>query len=160
MIDPFTSWGRIVAASFEMARTGTRMVETISASAEVIASRSVTIRSAYRSPLDADYAELGRMMPEKVDAFSQAGSAIVDAWWAMGSAWLRETQNLASVSTRQRMPTLSELTSLSNRTAAYSLAAMEAGAGLSKKALAPIHRKATANARRLKRGAAKPGRRA
>lgn len=144
-----------MAASFQLAQTGVRMVETLSASADVIASRGATIGAALRSPLDADHAELGRMVPEKLEAFSRSGSAIADAWWAMGSAWMEEAQNLTALSMRGRMPTMSELATLSGRTTAWSLGTIEAGASLGNKALAPIHRKATANARRLKRLPAK-----
>ncbi|WP_404713801.1 hypothetical protein [Sphingomonas sp. MMS24-J13] len=154
-IDPFASWSRMMAASFQLAQTGVRMVETLSASADVIASRGATIGAAMRSPRDADHAELGRMIPEKLEAFSRSGSAIADAWWAMGSAWMDEAQNLTSLSMRGRVPTIGELAALSDRAAAWSLGTVEAGALLGYDAVAPIHRKATANARRLKRLPAK-----
>ena len=155
MIDPFASWSRMTAASFQLAQTGVRMAETLSASADVIASRGAAMGVAMRSPLDADHAELGRMVPEKLEAFSRSGSAMADAFWAMGEAWMDEAQNLTALSMRGRVPTMRELATLSGRAAAWSLCTMEAGASLGSKALAPIHRKATANARRLKRLPAK-----
>lgn len=138
-------------AGFQMAQTGVRAAETLAASADVIASRSTTIGAAMRSPLDADHAELGRMMPEKLDAFARSGAAIADAWWAMGSAWMREAHGLTTQAMRGRVPTIGEMAALSDRSAAYSLGAIEAGARLGGKALAPIHRTATSNARRLRR---------
>ncbi len=149
-IDSFAVWSRMMVAGLQMAQTGVRLVETLSASADVIASRGATIGAAMRSPRNADHAELGRMMPEKMEAFSHSGSAIADACWAMGSAWMSEAENLTALSMRGRAPTLGELAALSSRTAAYSLGAMEAGTAIGSKALAPVHRKATANARRLK----------
>ena len=153
MIDPFTYWSRMMAAGVSIAETGMRLGETLGASNEVIGTRSDMIGRAMHSR--SDHAELARMVPEKLEAFAKSGTAAFDIWSTMGAAWLRETQHLTTMAMRGRLPTATELTALAGRTAAYSIGAVEAGAALGEKALAPVHRAATGNARRLRRGAAK-----
>lgn len=149
MFDPFSAWSRLVSASFEMAQTTMKVVETINASSQVVSTRSDMIGTAMRSPLDANHRELGRMVPEKVEAFSHSGAAIVTAWWGMQTAWLIEMQHLAGVSMRGRPLTAPELLDLSSRQMAYAVGSVETAARLGSGAVAPIHRKATSNARRL-----------
>lgn len=153
MVDPFSSWSRLVSASFEMVQTTMKVAETINASSQVVSTRSDMIATAMRSPLDADHREMGRMVPEKVEAFSRSGAAIVTAWWEMQTAWLVEMQHLAGLAMRGRLPTKPELLDLSSRQMAYAVGSVESAAQLGHNAVAPIHRKATSNARRLIRPA-------
>ncbi len=87
MFDAFNAWSRMMSAGWSIAQTGMRVAETMGAANEVVAARSALIGSAMRSPLTGNHLELGRMVPEKVEAFSRAGSATVTAWWAAQSAW-------------------------------------------------------------------------
>jgi hypothetical protein len=151
MFDPFSGWSRLVAAGFSMTNTGVRAFETLGASTEVITARTKIIDAALRSPLTGDHAELGRMVPEKVDAFSQAGSATVAAWWGAQSMWMGHTQHLSGMAMRGRLPTPVEVADLGQRMAALTLESIEATARLGSATLAPVHRKATSNAKRLKR---------
>lgn len=151
MFDPFANWRRFVASGISIMETNARVVETMRASSEVIAARSAVIRSTMRSPMSGDYAELGRMVPEKIDAFSQAASVMVSAWWSGQSAWFRHLQDLGAVATSGRPATFREINALNARSAEYVLKAIEAGAHLGRDSLAPIHRGATANAKRLRR---------
>jgi hypothetical protein len=151
MYDPVTAWIRLIAAGYSMAETSSRAFETMNASAEVIAQRTGVIGSALRSPLTGDHAELGRMVPEKVDAFAKAGSVTVGAWWSMQTAWMGQMQHVGAMAMRGRPPTLMELTDLGSKTATLALETIEASARLGSDSLAPVHRKATANARRLRR---------
>jgi len=151
MFDPFSAWSRLLAAGTSMTDTSMRAVETLTAAQEVIAARSVIIKAAADSPLTGDVAELGRMLPEKVEAFSRTGSATVAAWSEAQSAWVRHMQHLGAMMMRGRPPTPGELADLGARTAALTLGSIEATARLGATSLAPVHRKATANARRLKR---------
>ena len=80
MIDPCAYWTRVMSAWGSVGATGERLGETATASQAVIASRTNTIGAAMRSPLSGDYAELGRMVPEKVAAFS----ASVRCWRICG----------------------------------------------------------------------------
>ena len=151
MFDAFDAWSRMLTAGCSMTQTGLRMVETMGAANEVVAARSAVIGSAIRSPLTGDHRELGRIVPEKVDAFSRVGSASVAAWWAAQSVWAGEMQHLGTMAMRGRAPTASELAAFGDRMAKVGLEAVEAAARLGSTTVGPVHRKATANARRLSR---------
>ncbi|MFV3131966.1 hypothetical protein [Niveispirillum sp. KHB5.9] len=157
MFDPFSNWSRLMAASLSMTGTGVRAMETLGAANAVIAARTPIIDAAMRSPLTGDHVELALMVPEKVEAFSSAGSAMVTAWWEAQSLWVGHMQHLGAMALRGRMPTAVEAADLANRMAGLTLDGIEAATRLGSTALAPVHRKATANARRLKRKAAKRG---
>lgn len=151
MLDPFTFWTRTMSAALDIGKTGVRSAETMRASGDVIASRSATMRDAIGSPMTADYGELMRMVPEKVGAFSKAGVAIMGECWTMQGAWMAEAQHVGAMMLRGRPPTVTEMSALSSRGAAYALRSIESGAKLGRVALAPIHKTAAANARRLGR---------
>ncbi|QJU59159.1 hypothetical protein HL653_16560 [Sphingomonas sp. AP4-R1] len=154
MLDPFTSWSRMVAAGLDMQSTWLRGLETVQASSAVISARSGKMRDAMGSPMQADLAEFARMVPEKVEAFGRSASAITRDAMAMHGAWTVQMQRVGLMMLSGKVPTLSEASVLANQTADYALGAMTAGAKLGRGALAPIHRTATGNARRL--GHAKP----
>lgn len=151
MFDAWSNWNRLMLSGWSAMETGARACETLKASGDVIAARSAIIGTALRSPLTGDYAELGRMVPEKVDAFSQAGSVILSAWVAGHSAWMRQMQDIGTMVMRGRPPTLAELAEHGSRSVTFALGSVDAGARLGRDSLAPLHRGATANARRLRR---------
>lgn len=151
MIDPISGWSRLWAAGISMTDTGMRAVETLNAAKEVIAARTTIMHAAMHSPLTADHAELGRMMPEKFDAFSDAGLATVAAMWRAQSAWIDHAGLLGSFALRGRPPSPADLARLGDRMMSLALGSIEATAQIGSTALAPIHRKATDNARRLTR---------
>jgi hypothetical protein len=98
--------------------------------------------------------ELGRMVPEKMDAFAKAGAAMAGDWWAIQSAFLTEAEHFGKVAMRGRAPSLAELSALSSRNAKSALSTFERASAMSGKGLRPIHASATANAKRLKRAKA------
>lgn len=151
MIDPFTFYGRMVSATLDMIGTAQRASQTMTASNEVIARRTAMMREAAQSPLDGNYAELSRMIPEKVDAFSRAGAAIAGDWWAMQSAFLAQAQQFGALAMKGRAPTMAELADLSANNMALALRTFERTGAMGAKGLRPIHASATGNARRLKR---------
>lgn len=151
MIDPFTAWSRMFAASTSMARSATRAAETLAASRSVINTRTTMMQSAVANPLGANHAELGRMVPEKIAAFTTSGNAVMDGWMAWNRAWLAEAQNLSTMAMRGRPPTPLEWMALAARGAEFGVAATERNARIGAAALAPLHAKATSNARRLNR---------
>ena len=87
----FNNWLKLANAGAELAQAGVRTGQTFLAADSVIRSRTGTIASAMHNPLDADYAELGRMLPEKMIAVSEAISALMaESWklWAgVGAQW-------------------------------------------------------------------------
>jgi hypothetical protein len=152
MIDAFTQWTRYLAAGTAMQKTGRQAAETVDGANRVVAARGAIIGEAVRSPWTADYAELGRMMPEKIEALSRAGSAAAAIWWDSQSAWMKHMQHLGVMTMRGRPPTGAELTDLGERSAALMLRSVEAAAKLGSASLAPVRQRVNANARRLTRG--------
>ncbi|MDF0542106.1 hypothetical protein PX699_07115 [Sphingobium sp. H39-3-25] len=150
MLDPFTFYSRMVAAAFEMVGTAQRASETLSASQEVIAKRSAMMGVAARTPLEGDYAELSRMVPEKIEAFAKAGTVMANDWWAIQSAFITEAQRMGGMAMKGRAPTLTELQKLSSRQSRFALRMLERTSAMGDRGLRPIHASATANARRLK----------
>jgi hypothetical protein len=150
MTDPFTTWSRLSSAWLAMAQTGinaSRMVET---SGKVATARTGMIGTAMRTPLEGDYAELGRMVPEKLVAFGKAASVVGDEWLSMQTAFIAEAQVAAAMTLRGRPPTPAEWTAQATRSVAFTTRTVERLAGLAGLALAPIDATVKANARRLK----------
>ena len=151
MLDSFSAWSRMVSAGLEAQSTWLRSAETLRASGEVIGARTEMMRAATASPLTGDYAELSRMVPEKVAAFSRSAEIIARDTMAMHSAWVGQMQRLGVMMLAGRMPNAGEVSALASQSANYAVGVMTAGARMGKGALAPVHRTATGNARRLKR---------
>ena len=149
MLDPFTFYSRIISATMGMADTAQRASETLVASRDVINRRTAMMGEAVFSPLDGNYAEFGKMIPEKVEAFGKAGAAIANDWWAIQSTFLTEAQHFGAIVMKGRAPTFSELSALSKRNTAFALRTFERAAAISAGGLMPIHASATANAKRL-----------
>ncbi len=150
MLDPFAFYSRLASAAVGIAGTTLRASETLDASREVIARRVEMMGEAARSPLDGNYAELGRMMPEKIDAFARAGAAVAEDWWALQSACMAEMQHMGAIVLQGRPPSITELLALWQRNAAFGLRVFERANAINDKGLRPIHATATANAKRLK----------
>lgn len=151
MFDPFSAWSRMVSAGLDMQATWLRSAETMSASGEVISVRTEMMRAATAAPLTGDYAELSRMVPEKVAAFSRSAEVVARDTLAMHSAWVGQMQRVGMMMFAGRMPSAGEVSALASQSANYAVGVMTAGAKMGKAALAPVHRTATGNARRLKR---------
>ena len=75
MFDAFAQWNRMLAAGASMRTTSVRAAETFGGANTVVAARGAIIGEAMQSPWTANHAELGRMIPEKIDTLSRAGSA-------------------------------------------------------------------------------------
>ena len=143
---PWDMWARAVDAGMAGARTGFRFAEMVQASHEVVASRCTTMAVAARDPLRGDYAELGRMVPEKAAAFGSAAASAIEDMRAVQADALANWQQLAAMSLAG-LPTTREMARLGERTMRIAERSLAAGGN----ALAPVHRAATGNARRLKK---------
>jgi hypothetical protein len=150
MIDPFTFYSRMMSAAFDMAATAQRTTEMLTASQEVIAKRTTMMGEAVRSPVNGDYTELGRMVPEKIDAFAKAGAAMSGDWWAIQSAMMSEARAIGLMAIKGQAPTFTELSAMSTRNANLALRTFERASAIGGKGLRPIHASATANAKRLR----------
>lgn len=126
-------------------RTGERLGATLKASQTVIDSRVRTMADAASEPGRGDYAELARMVPEKVEAFSQASTSLFEDAIAI------QAQTAANVGALMAMAwrpgNVAGWMAIADRSSRIARRAGQA----SGKALAPVHKAATGNARRLKR---------
>jgi len=106
---------------------GIKTMQMSTAAAQVIAIRGARMAAAGLNPSAADRRENVRMVTEKMDAFTRAGQAL-----ASGAA-----------------PLMMGLAAQALRTGFDAATASTAAARLAHRTLAPVHGKATANARRL-----------
>jgi hypothetical protein len=155
MLDPFKTWSRLVSAALDASTTYGKLSETAVASRNVVSKRTAMMGVAYHNPLNADHAELGRMVPEKVEAFAKAGSAVAREYWRLQTDALAETQHLASLALRGLPLRQADFAALAARNQANALRMVERTIALSASTLAPIHAAATSNSRRLNRSKAK-----
>ncbi len=145
MFDPigvWTDWSRVAIA---MMRNGMKIGETWGATGRVIDHRLGLIRADMGSA--AAQAELLRMVPEKLEAFSLSAMAATMGWWTWQGEMLRIGQQMAQAMMRMQPPTLraAQASTARSRAAAGRLAKAAAGA------IAPIHKTVTANDRRLRK---------
>jgi hypothetical protein len=131
-----------------MWRNAVAMGETAVASDAVIRHRTTTIDGAMRNPLTADYAELGKMVPEKLAAFSQSGLSMMSDMIALQSDWFAQMQDLTAVAMSGKPPSAKVMGRMGRRSSRIMSSMSKAGG----RALAPIHATATANQRRLGKG--------
>jgi len=151
LFDPFSTLSRLWSASLDMAQVGRHAAETLTASNEVIRYRAALMKDATIAPLDADHVEFGRMVPEKLEAFSRAGMAIANEGWAMQRAFMSESQHIGSVMMMGGwLPTPAAMGEIAARQMDYAADRVERAAALGLAVVKPIHARATSNARRLK----------
>lgn len=146
------SLGRLWSMSLSMADTGRRAGETMLAARDVIGHRTTLMQAAMQAPLSADHRELSQMVPEKVAAFSAAGSAAVGAWWEIQSIFAAQAQMMGAAMLTGRSPDVAEIGRLQRRSAARAMQLAERAVAAGGAMLDPVHAKATGNARRLARG--------
>ena len=134
MRSPFALWWDAASAGYNLAM---RCAELMVASRDVVAHRSDTIRSAWQDPIRADYPELFGMIIEKVEAFALANLSLAEDF---------ARTNIDILAAAGRVGGMAP--------AAFAAEGARASAQASRiaeRALRPIHRRATANARRLTR---------
>jgi len=146
MINPWQYWTDLWSFSLSVSRSATKLAEIAEASNVVIGRRSAIIADAIQNPLAGDYAEIGLMVPEKIDAFGEAGQAMMAGLAASQGLILANMQAAAGMA-MGHMPSVGSAMRLAQRNAA----AMHDAARTMEQSLAPIHSKATGNAKRLKR---------
>jgi hypothetical protein len=138
-------------AGMDMFQTSLKLGETLVASRDVIDTRVEIMKAAAANPLTGDYRELSLMVPEKVEAFSKAGAVLGKSWWGMQRDAASHFQHMASMMMRGGLPTAVDLQTISRRGARTTARAVAAAGA----ALAPVHKAATANARRLNKAKSK-----
>ena len=140
IVNPWLIWSLNV-------RTARMALETLDASAKVIGRRSGILSAAARNPLTADYAEIGRMVSEKVSAFSAAGRTAAGDCSTLQHLWLKELSGLGVAPSWNVVDGMGEAARAASRSAKL----VERAGGTMLRAMTPIHSTATANAKRLKR---------
>ena len=143
--DSYNLWD-MYSSGLDLAATAVRAGETLMAAHTVIGSRLGTMGAAVRSPITGDYAELAKMVPEKVEAFSRAGASLMKDAEAVQAEAGAQIRHFTALMTSGKMPTFSDLVTLTARWASISQKAAGAGG----RALLPVHAAATSNARRLR----------
>ena len=152
MFDPVGHWNRYLAAGSLMRSTGQGAAETLDGANQVIAARAAIMGKAMVTPWTANYGELARMLPEKVEAFTRAGSAVAAVWEHNHSLWRRHMEHLGMMTMRGRAPTFAEVADLGERTALLMLRSVETTAKLGSAGLAPLRTQVRRNVRRLGAG--------
>jgi len=138
-MDPWRDWQR-------MMRAGTMWNETLNAAQAVVGHRSRTIERALSNPFAADHAELGRMVSEKSSAFGAAGASLARDVLTMQADLSAQAAALGRMMMGQ-LPTSRATQAMVSRSQRLASAALVS----SIRALTPVHKAATANARRLGR---------
>lgn len=141
----YTLWD-MHSSGFDLAATAIRAGETMVAANTVIGSRMGTMGAAARNPMTADYAELARMVPEKVEAFSRAGASLMKDVEAVQAETGAQIRHVTAIMTSGKIPTFSDLFTLSARWARI----LQKTSGAAGRALLPVHAAAMGNATRLR----------
>jgi hypothetical protein len=162
---PYDAAARAWSAAAQNASSLFRAGELALAAATVIGARSQLGLAGAADPARADYAELARIAPEKIDAFSRSGAAVVGQVWEMqrevGTLMLRQAEaglNLALAFWQLPLPHHAAqlqadfVAGTVDRTAHSADRIAHRASRLHDTAMRPIHRRATANARRLSNG--------
>lgn len=144
------AWAELMKVSFGMVGTSVRAGEMMIASSSVVGARMTLMGNAVRSPADADYEEIGGMLQEKVTAFSQVGQVLMDQWSAMLTDTSEQALRCSSLAFGRRPFGVSDLPGLAEGWLAHGTRMMARTMETGGLALAPVHQKATENARRLR----------
>jgi hypothetical protein len=144
-----SAWGELMKASLDLVQTGARTNEMLVASRAVIASRVGSMVGAARNPWGGDHVELARMVPEKVSAFSDAGHALSRQWSAVLVQAAEHMSQVSWLMFNGRLLAPTELCKVSSKATVLATNVIASGLNSSSVALAPIHKQATSNARRL-----------
>lgn len=144
--------GRTAVRAAQNGRDGTDLARD---SAQVIARRLEIAAAGMADPRKADPVEMSRMVHEKTEAFSKAGQIAFARWTEIGArmtrAWAEETGALARASTNPSPEAwVGYAAGWFGRASHTAVALAELGQKSQAAVMAPVHRTAAANARRLK----------
>lgn len=146
-MNPFDAWARMATSGLDMWSTALRAGETMRASGEVIGARTPMIEAAMRNPLAADHAELALMVREKGEAFASSGASLAADMMKLQFDLIAQGNAVAAAMMTGRMPGARASRAFAARSGRIATRAMDAGG----RALAPVHKTATANAKRLRK---------
>jgi len=130
---------------WEAAQMNIKLVETLMASQSVIAARLPMIGAAMSDPINANYRELSRMVTEKGQAFGRSGRSVSSAMETVRRSSQANARDLGRLS-GSGLLTPADWSQKTERR----MAPVMHWTSLPAESLAPVHKRATANARRLK----------
>jgi hypothetical protein len=107
---------------------------------------------AARDPRTANYAEFARLLPEKVTAMQQAGTALLDEWWSLRGDIGDFTTYVARVMTEDWPPSPRDVAELMERTFSHGTRMAATAIDVARVMLVPFHGCATSNASRYRIG--------
>jgi hypothetical protein len=146
-----TALERTMQATVDLAEVSRKAGEMALAAGAVIGARMGVLAGAQNDPLNADHAELGRMVTEKMRAFSEAGVAILAEYWSLQRDVGNYVLFLGQTMMVGRLPLPGELVELTERTSIHTTRLATSAIGAAAVGLAPLHKKAMSNARHLAR---------
>lgn len=144
------AWTELAKASANLMTTNMRLNEMMIASGSVIGARMTIMGDAARCPAQADYAELGGMVQEKVVAIGKVNQALGEQWSAMLADAAEQAQHLRHLMLGGRPLSIGDMSGLAERWMAHGARVITRIMDTGELALAPVHQQATANARRLR----------
>ncbi len=154
---------RVVSAVADVHRTTLKAGELGVAAGAVVAQRLALGVAALGNPAEADLVEFGRMVPEKVEAFSAAGSIMVARSAAIGQQVVRYALNEARYASQAAADMAASRTPVeffgaqsrfmlgaAERMASLSVRLGSMGLAIGGAVLTPVHRTASENSKRLR----------
>lgn len=146
MWSAYQFWSNALSSWATMAHTGAQIGAMSRDSAYVVDRRTRLIAEAMRNPMEGDYAELSLMVPEKVAAFSKAGLAGLQAIGVAQADHFALWQKMLMLAAAGKPMTPADGLSFARQSARASKRA----AGAPGRIIAPVHKGATDNAKRLR----------
>lgn len=144
-----TALQRTLQGALDVAEVTRTQGEMALAAGAVIGARMTIAALVQQDPLNAAASELQRIVPEKLQAFSEAGAAVVAEWWRLNRDIGEYLLYLARSMTTVRPPAPADVLEFADRTTAHGALLAGSAAAAAVVALAPIHKTVTRNARRL-----------
>lgn len=143
---------RAMQAGADFAVVSAKTGEMAAAANAVIGERVAMMVEAAQNPRTADYTEFARMLPEKVTAMQQAGTALLDEWWSLRGDIGEYTTYVARVMTEDWPPSPCDVAELMERTFSHGTRMAATAIDDARVMLVPFHGCATSNAQRLSHG--------
>jgi hypothetical protein len=144
-----TAVARAMQARADFAEVSAKTGEMIVAANAVIRERVAMMVEGARNPRTANYAEFARMLPEKVTAMQQAGTALLDECWSVGVEIGDYMTCVARMMTGNWPPSPCEVAELVEQTSLYGTRMAVTAIDVASVMLVPFHGCATSNASRL-----------
>ena len=164
--NPYAAWMNAATSASQAGASLLKATELAVAATSVIGRRSWLGVQGAADPVNADYAELARLAPEKLDAFARSGAAVMAQFWEMqrevASLWVSQVDagwKLALAMWQLPLPHHAGqlhadwVAGTVDRAASSAHSIAGRASRLHDHAIAPIHRTAARNARRLARAA-------